>query len=98
MFGFDGSTKAIIHFLQEIKNNKEAEKLNHQEVRAYARLILVLLPSLQVDDRTDRIKTLLAAISSAGLPHYDRSFAAEQIIKLLEKQEEDRVNSSGGEF
>jgi uncharacterized protein YoaH (UPF0181 family) len=83
MFGFDGSTKAIAHFLQQIKENKEGDKLTHKEVRAYARLMLNLLPNLQVNDE-EQIQALLAAMSSAGLPHYDRSFAAEQILKLLE--------------
>ncbi|MEH1824465.1 MAG: hypothetical protein V7L22_03700 [Nostoc sp.] len=91
MFGFDGSTKAIIHFLQQIKDNKEGDKLTHREVRAYGRLILNLLPVLHIDDE-EQVKVLLAAISSSGLPHYDRSFAAEQILKLLEEQEQCKLN------
>ncbi len=91
MFGFDGSTKAIIYFLQQIQNNKEGERLTHKEVRAYGRLILNLLPVLQIDNE-EQIQLLLAAISSAGLPHYDRSFAAEQILKLLEEQEQRKLN------
>jgi hypothetical protein len=87
MFGFDGSTKAIVHFLEQIKDNKEGDKLTHKEVRAYGRLILNLLPALQVDE-DEQIQFLLAAISSSGLPHYDRSFAAEQILKLLEEQKQ----------
>ncbi|MHC5751504.1 MAG: hypothetical protein ACYTXF_12950 [Nostoc sp.] len=95
MFGFDGSTKAIVSFLEQIRDNKEGEKLTHKEVRAYARLILNLLPNLQVDDE-EQIKVLLAAISSAGLPHYDRSFAAGQILKLLEEQKQRKLNCPDG--
>ncbi|RCJ37639.1 hypothetical protein A6769_12110 [Nostoc punctiforme NIES-2108] len=95
MFGFDGSTKAIVSFLEQIRDNKEGDKLTHKEVRAYARLILNLLPNLQVDDE-EQIKVLLAAISSAGLPHYDRSFAAEQILKLLEEQKQRKLNCPDG--
>jgi len=97
MFGFDGSTKAIIHFLEQIKDNKEGEKLTHKEVRAYARLILNLLPVLQIDNK-EQIQLLLAAISSAGLPHYDRSFAAVQIIELLDEQEYQRSRPDDGLF
>jgi hypothetical protein len=95
MFGFDGSTKAIIHFLEKIRDNKEGDKLTHKEVRAYGRLMLNLLPNLQVDDE-EQIQLMLAAISSAGLPHYDRSFAAEQILKLLEEQKQRKLNFSDG--
>ncbi|WP_335140866.1 hypothetical protein [Nostoc sp.] len=97
MFGFDGSTKAIINFLQQIKNNKEGDKLTHKEVRAYGRLMLALVPELSVD-RPEEIKCLLAAMSTSGLPHYDRSFAAAQILKLLEDYEQRKYDSSGGEF
>ncbi|MFN6484625.1 MULTISPECIES: hypothetical protein [unclassified Nostoc] len=97
MFGFDGSTKAIVHFLERIKENKEGNKLTHKEVRAYARLMLNLLPSLQVDvEDEEKIQALLASISSAGLPHYDRSFAAEQILKLLEEQEKRKLSCPDG--
>ncbi|MEH1886150.1 hypothetical protein [Nostoc sp.] len=95
MFGFDGKTKAIIHFLEQIRDNKEGDKLTHKEVRAYARLILNLLPVLQVDDE-EQIKVLLAAMSTSGLPHYDRSFAAEQILKLLEEQKQRKLNCPDG--
>jgi hypothetical protein len=95
MFGFDGSTKAIIYFLEKIRDNKEGDKLTHKEVRAYGRLMLNLLPNLQVDDE-EQIQLMLAAISSAGLPHYDRSFAAEQILKLLEEQKQRKLNFSDG--
>ncbi|MEH2077028.1 MAG: hypothetical protein V7K57_21950 [Nostoc sp.] len=97
MFGFDGSIKAIVHFLEQIKDNKEGEKLTHREVRAYGRLMLALVPDLSVD-RPEEIKLLLAAMSTSGLPHYDRSFAAGQILKLLEKQEERRGNSSDADY
>ncbi|MHC5853794.1 hypothetical protein [Nostoc sp.] len=93
MFGFDGSTKAIVHFLEQIKDNKEGNKLTHKEVRAYGRLMLALVPDLSVD-RPEEIKCLLAAMSTAGLPHYDRSFAAEQILKLLEEYEQRKYQSS----
>ena len=92
MFGFDGSTKAIVYFLEQIKENKEGDKLTHKEVRAYGRLMLALVPDLSVD-RPEEIKCLLAAMSTAGLPHYDRSFAAVQILKLLEEDEKRKLNS-----
>ncbi|MBD2508279.1 hypothetical protein H6G91_13485 [Nostoc muscorum FACHB-395] len=95
MFGFDGSTKAIINFLQQIRDNKEGDKLTHKEVRAYGRLMLNLLPILQVDD-DEQIQVLLAAMSSSGLPHYDRSFAAEQILKLLQEQQQRKLDCPDG--
>ncbi|MEH2414471.1 hypothetical protein [Nostoc sp.] len=95
MFGFDGSTKAIISFLEQIRDNKEGDKLTHKEVRAFGRLILNLLPNLRVLE-DEKIQFMLAAISSAGLPHYDRSFAAEQILKLLEEQKQRNLNSPDG--
>ncbi|MEH1905840.1 MAG: hypothetical protein V7L04_31795 [Nostoc sp.] len=87
MFGFDGSPKAIVSFLEKIRDNDKSGKLTHKEVRAYARLMLNLLPSLHIDEE-EKVQVLLAAISSAGLPHYDRSFAAEEILKLLEEQKQ----------
>lgn len=95
MFGFDGSIKAIVHFLEQIKENKEGDKFTHREVRAYARLILNLLPVLPIDDE-EQIKFLLASMSNSGLPHYDRSFAAEQILKLLNEQEQRKLHSPDG--
>ncbi|MEH2400196.1 hypothetical protein [Nostoc sp.] len=95
MFGFDGSTKAIAHFLEQIKENKEGSKFTHREVRAYGRLMLALVPDLSVD-HPEEIKLLLAAMSTAGLPHYDRSFAAERILKLLEGQEKRKFHSPDG--
>ncbi|MEH2193416.1 MAG: hypothetical protein V7K98_12365 [Nostoc sp.] len=95
MFGFDNSNKAIVHFLGKIKDNKEAAKLTHGEVRAYARLILNMVPFLDID-KPEQVKFLLAAMSSPGLPHYDRSFAAEQILKLLEEQEQRKLNCPDG--
>ncbi|ACC80336.1 hypothetical protein [Nostoc punctiforme] len=95
MFGFDGSTKAIIHFLEQIRDNKEGDKLTHKEVRAYGRLMLNLLPNLQVDN-DEQIQVLLAAMSSSGLPHYDRSFAAEQILKLLQEQQQRKLDCPDG--
>ncbi|MBE8990641.1 hypothetical protein [Nostoc sp. LEGE 12450] len=95
MFGFDGSTKAIVHFLQQIKENEHGDKLTHKEVRAYGRLMLNLLPNLQVDN-DEQIQILLAAMSSSGLPHYDRSFAAEQILKLLQEQQQRKLDCPDG--
>ncbi|MEH2374019.1 hypothetical protein [Nostoc sp.] len=95
MFGFETSNKAIVPLLEQIKNNKEGEKLTHKEVRAYARLMLNMLPALVLDDEKE-INFLLAAISSSGLPHYDRSFAAEQILKLLEQEEKRNLNTPSG--
>jgi hypothetical protein len=91
MFGFNGSTKAMVHFLEQIRDNKEGDKLTHKEVRAYGRLMLNLLPVFKVNDE-EQIQMLLAAISSAGLAHYDRSFAAERILKLLESQQQSKLD------
>lgn len=96
MFGFDGSPKAIVHFLEQIRDNREGSKLTHKEVRAYGRLMLALVPELSVD-HPERIKFLLAAMSTAGLTHYYRSFAAAQIIKLLDESENRRSLSSSSE-
>ncbi|MEH2123714.1 hypothetical protein [Nostoc sp.] len=57
--------------------------------------MLALIPDLSVD-RPEEIKCLLAAMSTAGLPHYDRSFAAKQILKLLEEQEYQRSQPGDG--
>ncbi|MEH2224398.1 hypothetical protein [Nostoc sp.] len=59
--------------------------------------MLALVPDLSVD-RPEEIKCLLAAMSTSGLPHYDRSFAAAQILKLLDDYEQRKYNSSGAEF
>lgn len=98
MFGFDGSTKAMVNFLEKIKDNKEGAQLTHKEVRAYGRLMLALIPHFPLDS-PEEIKFLLAAMSTTGIPHYDRSFAAEQILKLLKESEQDRrIQSIEGTF
>ncbi len=85
MFGFDGSEEGFATILRKISTNDELQKLTHKEVRAYARCLLALLPNLIIcPNQREEIKTLLASMSSSGIPHYDRSFLASRILKLLE--------------
>jgi hypothetical protein len=83
----------MIYFLEQIRDNKEGSKLTHKQVRAYGRLMLDLAPTVTVD-HPERIQFLLTAMAAPGLPHYDRSFAAEQIINLLDELEKRRSLSS----
>jgi hypothetical protein len=84
MFGFDGEIKGFKSVIERIENNSETGKLDHKEVRAYARCMLKILPELNINSRfIPEIQTLLAAISVSSLPHYDRSFLASRILELL---------------
>ncbi|BAZ50521.1 hypothetical protein NIES4103_31370 [Nostoc sp. NIES-4103] len=99
MFKFDGETKGVKLILERIENNKyttekpNGEYLTHKEVRSFARCLLAVLPSLKIFSKEAEIKLLLAALSASGLPHYDRSFLASQILNLLEKDEEENSSS-----
>ncbi len=84
MFGFDGEVKGFKSVIERISSNHLNIKLDHKEVRAYARCMLKILPELEINSRfKPEIQTLLAAISASGLPHYDRSFLASRILELL---------------
>ncbi|PHJ56166.1 hypothetical protein VF14_36705 [Nostoc linckia z18] len=84
MFGFDGEAKGFQSVIERISANYSNVKLDHKEVRAYARCMLKILPELDINSRfKPEIQTLLAAISASGLPHYDRSFLASKILELL---------------
>ncbi|MEH2381131.1 MAG: hypothetical protein V7K27_19965 [Nostoc sp.] len=97
MFDSSAQIKAMTHFLKQIANNKEGSPLTHKEVRAYARLMLRVVPDLFLD-HTEPVQFLLMAMAASGLAHYDRSFAAKQIIKLLDESERRRSLSSGESF
>lgn len=84
MFGFDGEVKGFQSVLERISSNYPNIKIDHKEIRAYARCMLKILPELDINSRfKPEIQTLLAAISASGLPHYDRSFLASRILELL---------------
>jgi hypothetical protein len=84
MFGFDGELSGIESILTRIAMNNGSGEFTHKEVRAYARCILKMLPELSITaSRKPQIQFLLAVISAFGMPHYDRSFAAQEILKLL---------------
>jgi hypothetical protein len=84
MFGFDGEVKGFQSVIERIAHNSLNIKLDHKEIRAYARCMLKILPELDINPRfKPEIQTSLAAISASGLPHYDRSFLASRILELL---------------
>jgi hypothetical protein len=99
MFGFDGEDKGFRIILDRIATNPGEGGLTHKEVRAYARCLLVIFPTLSllpVDSKIEsEIKVLLAMMSSAGLPHYDRSFLASRILELLDKQAQKAQSTEG---
>ncbi|MEA5516214.1 hypothetical protein [Nodularia sp. UHCC 0506] len=94
IFGFDGNTSGFKYILKRVASNDEvlagkeiSPVLTHKDIRAYARCLLVLLPYLQLQTCLEQeIGCLLAMLSSPGLPHYDRSFLAAKILKLLSKE------------
>lgn len=86
MFGFDGDTNGLKIILERIASNDDSGKLTHKEVRAYARCMLAIFENLNIDTKLEEeIKFLLATLSKSGIPHYDRSFMASKILKLLEQ-------------
>ncbi|BAY15723.1 hypothetical protein NIES21_15420 [Anabaenopsis circularis NIES-21] len=86
MFGidFEGSDEieGLQAILKRIASNDESGKLTHKEIRAYARC---MLPIVSYITGNREIQLLMAALSASGLPHYDRSFIASKILKLLEE-------------
>ena len=93
LFGFNGDIHGFKSILFMIANNKDKELiLTHKEVRAYARCLLKIISEINIrSNAKPAIQTMLATMSLSGLPHYDRAFLAERILKLLQsedKQEE----------
>lgn len=85
MFGFDGNNQGFEQILRKIASNDEQQKLTHKDIRAYARCLLIALPELNMCAKLKpEVEIMLAVLSAARLPHYDRSFLAKQILKLLE--------------
>lgn len=98
MFGFDGGLQGFRQIINEIVNNRDGYKFTHKQVRAYARCLLVLVPWLDVSNHQQaQITVLLASMSASGLPHYDRSFLAEELLKILDKAIEE-VESKHAEY
>lgn len=93
MFGFDGEVDGFQTILKRIANNLGECGLTHKEVRAYARCLLPLISVMDLGKFESEIKLLLVAISAPGLPHYDRSFLASKILKLLEDRSLSKSNS-----
>ena len=84
-FGFDGNTEGFKRVLTRIADSHDGGKLNHKEARAYARCLLKILSEIAIDYRAKpEVEILLACLTAGGLPHYDRAFLAERILKLLE--------------
>ena len=91
MSGFSDEIRGLISILKEIEANDESGKFTHKEVRAYARCLLAIFLEFSFSDSVEpEIKVLLKALSSAGLPHYDRSFLASRMLKLVEDMEHER--------
>jgi hypothetical protein len=87
MFGFDGATAGLEKILNGYVSNHE--QYTHKEIRAYARCLLNLLPALDLDLKLNsEVETLLAALSTSGLPHYDRVFLAKRILMLIAASKE----------
>ncbi|BAY10284.1 hypothetical protein [Calothrix sp. NIES-2098] len=101
MFGFDGNTKGFKTIIERIAKNDESTdfgKLTHKEVRAYARCMLPLVPHMNVKLNLEpELTILLTSLSASGLPHYDRSFIAARILKLLEESDRLRREEPGDE-
>ncbi|MDZ7956538.1 MAG: hypothetical protein RMY34_01290 [Aulosira sp. DedQUE10] len=90
MFGFDGDTKGFKEIMARIAANpgEGMGALTHKEVRAYARCMLPLVTFLKIKVSFEpEFKTLLAALSAGRIAHYDRSFIAAKILKLLEEND-----------
>ena len=84
-FGFDGNTEGFKKVLTRIADNHDGGQYNHKEVRAYARCLLQILPEVATHlGINPEIEILLACLTTKGLPHYDRAFLANCILKLLE--------------
>lgn len=86
IFGFDGDFRGFQTILNRIEETTESNgKLTHKQIRAYARCMLKILPTLQLPERSQpEITILLATFSLPGLPLYDRSFLASRILKLVD--------------
>lgn len=98
MFGFNGSLQGFRKIIAQIADNQDTQKFTHKQVRAYARCMLILVPSLDLADyQRTQITVLLAAMSAGQLPHYDRSFLAEELLKILDKAIE-QVNRKKAEY
>ncbi len=69
------------------------QELTHKEVRTYARCLLNILPEINIDfDVKPEVEILLASLSAAGLPHYDRAFLARRILELLKNNKWENKN------
>ncbi|WP_375515695.1 hypothetical protein [uncultured Nostoc sp.] len=98
MFGFDGDTEGLKIILERIVCNYDSGKLSHKEVRAYARCMLAIFENLSIDIHVEaEIKFLIAALSASGIAHYDRSFIASRILKLLEENARSKVQKMSSE-
>lgn len=96
MFGFNGDIHGFKSILWSIANNKDKNLvLTHKEVRAYARCLLKILPEINSYHKVKPvIETMLATMSLSGLPHYDRAFLAEHILKLLEPNDKEETQDN----
>ncbi|MEH1971092.1 hypothetical protein [Nostoc sp.] len=98
MFGFDGDTKGLKNILERIASNDDSGRLTHKEVRAYARCMLAIFENLSIDTKVEaEMKLLLFSLSASGIPHYDRSFIASRILKLLERNDKLKSQETSNE-
>ena len=94
-FGFDGNTEGFEKILSRIALNHDSGKHNHKEVRAYARCLLSILPEINCNSNVkSEVQILLAALSASGLPHCDRAFLAQRILKLLSEPVKSKTEST----
>ncbi|MDM9583074.1 hypothetical protein [Nostoc sp. GT001] len=98
MFGFDGEIEGFQKILRRIATNPGEGGITHKEVRAYGRCLLPLVSVMNLGKFESEIKLMLVAISASGLPHYDRSFLASKILKLLEEIPNSKSESTNAEY
>lgn len=86
IFGFDGDIRGFQSILRHIEETTEKNgNLTHKQIRAYARCLLKILPTLDLPEKLIlEITIMLATLSMPGLPLYDRSFLASRILKLVD--------------
>ncbi|BAZ50147.1 hypothetical protein NIES4103_27610 [Nostoc sp. NIES-4103] len=90
MFGLtldrEDELQGLKTILERIADNDDGKNLTHKQVRAYARCMLTLVPELQIEfSLRPEFQILMAALSTSGLPHYDRCFIASRLLELLAK-------------
>lgn len=95
MNGYNHKIEGFKIIMSRVAGNYDLQKLTHKEVRAYARCLLKIIPELTLDYKAKaEAEILLSAISVGGLAHYDRSFLARRILKILEENANSGASNS----